>query len=191
MDAANPQNPIAVPKPAEPYDKAVALVTAGADPRTTARALTELGMTNDAANALIETIRAEMAAASQTQQSEERGKAILRLNNIYLRSLQVQDYKTCLAAQKELNRLLSLQRVAVDETGEMVSRADVNQLWETILAALRAGLRAWINTSAPAYARAKAPARLAARMQRDCTEAFDAVIATFKGGSRDNTTAAG
>jgi hypothetical protein len=37
----------------------------------------------------------------------ERGRAILRLNDLYARSLSVQDYKTCHGIQRELNALLA------------------------------------------------------------------------------------
>lgn len=38
----------------------------------------------------------------------ETGKAIARLNMLLQNSVTIQDYKTCLAIQKELNKLLSL-----------------------------------------------------------------------------------
>ena len=39
----------------------------------------------------------------------QRGLAIERLNLLFLKSLQIQDYKACLAIQKEINNLLDLK----------------------------------------------------------------------------------
>lgn len=41
-------------------------------------------------------------------QDQEFGKALARLNDLYMRSMKVQDYKTCLAVQRELSSLLGL-----------------------------------------------------------------------------------
>lgn len=38
------------------------------------------------------------------------GKAIARLDELYARSMRIQDYKVCLAIQREINSLLKLDR---------------------------------------------------------------------------------
>jgi hypothetical protein len=45
---------------------------------------------------------------AETKRSTEMGKAMARLNNLYKSALKVQDFKTCLAVQKEINTLLGL-----------------------------------------------------------------------------------
>ncbi len=50
---------------------------------------------------------AEEAAAIDTE--TELGKAIARLNHLYMEAVKVQDHKTALAIQKELNKVLVLK----------------------------------------------------------------------------------
>lgn len=45
---------------------------------------------------------------SEFKTNEEIGKSILRMEKLYLNSYRIQDYKTCLQVQKELNKLLGL-----------------------------------------------------------------------------------
>ncbi|GAC1384665.1 MAG: hypothetical protein NVS3B25_35260 [Hymenobacter sp.] len=46
----------------------------------------------------------------------ERNKGIRRLNMLFQKSEKIQDYKACLAAQKEINVLLSLRREMPQES---------------------------------------------------------------------------
>jgi len=51
---------------------------------------------------------------------EQVGKAIARLDDLYLKAYMIQDYKTCLSIQKEINNLLGLitQKVDLTTAGE-------------------------------------------------------------------------
>ena len=51
---------------------------------------------------------AAILAAALYHRQRAAGQALIRLHDIYERSLQIQDVKTALAAQKELNRLQDL-----------------------------------------------------------------------------------
>lgn len=51
-----------------------------------------------------------MASSTSIEEDAERNKGMARLNMLFANSLKLQDYKTCLAIQKEINLLLSLKR---------------------------------------------------------------------------------
>lgn len=50
----------------------------------------------------------EFKALAKKHQNREFGKANARLNTLFLRAFRVQDYKTCLSIQKEINALFGL-----------------------------------------------------------------------------------
>jgi len=60
--------------------------------------------------AVLQEARRQLTLAADFHRTEELGKAIKRLDDCYARSLAIQDVKTALAAQKEMNRLLDLYR---------------------------------------------------------------------------------
>jgi len=104
-------NPPAKPAtiPADILDKVVLLLVSlqsAAAVKTTC--VEKLALTDDQADAAIETARAKIRDAIDVDRQERTGEAIVRLNDLYERSLRVQDCKTALAAQKELNRLFGL-----------------------------------------------------------------------------------
>jgi hypothetical protein len=51
-----------------------------------------------------------MASSSSVEEDAERNKGMARLNMLFANALKLQDYKTCLAVQKEINLLLSLKK---------------------------------------------------------------------------------
>ena len=57
----------------------------------------------------------EFSRASKTKFDEEYGKAVRRLNLLFQYCLKIQDYKACLAIQKELSELLGLKNRKDDE----------------------------------------------------------------------------
>jgi hypothetical protein len=61
-----------------------------------------------AVDELIAKANAIYAEIAKAERVEEFGKALTRLNNLYARSLKVQDFKTCLSVQKEISNLLGL-----------------------------------------------------------------------------------
>jgi hypothetical protein len=65
---------------------------------------------DDQIDALITTAEEELAAeALKIDPETEFGKAIARLNHLYMSAQKVQDFKTALAIQKEINKLLALK----------------------------------------------------------------------------------
>lgn len=74
-----------------------------------------------AADNLIEKANALYTEVGLAVREAEFGKALMRLNNLYSRSLKVQDYKTCLSVQREISNLLGLNAPVKQEqthTGE-------------------------------------------------------------------------
>jgi hypothetical protein len=51
-------------------------------------------------------------ACSQFNAQFELGRAVARLNLLFKNSLQIQDFKACLSIQKEINKLLALEKHA-------------------------------------------------------------------------------
>lgn len=60
----------------------------------------------------IEAAIAELAKAAAVDIDAELGKSIERLNHLYQNSVKVQDFKTALSIQKELNKVLQLKAAA-------------------------------------------------------------------------------
>jgi len=54
----------------------------------------------------------EFKKFAKTEAQTEIGKAINRMNKLFNSSLQIMDYKTCLAIQKEINTMLGLNEAA-------------------------------------------------------------------------------
>lgn len=50
----------------------------------------------------------QITAHAKFERASELGKAILRLNDLYARTTKIQDYKTAMAIQRELNELMGL-----------------------------------------------------------------------------------
>jgi hypothetical protein len=51
-------------------------------------------------------------ACSEFNPQFELGRAVARLNLLFKNSLQIQDFKACLSIQKEINKLLALEKHA-------------------------------------------------------------------------------
>ena len=67
---------------------------------------------------------------AEIHRARELGKALSRLNSLYQKTLQIQDFARCLAVQRELNQLLGLYeptKVEININLEVVTR-----LWDTI-----------------------------------------------------------
>ena len=94
---------------AQAIDKVVLLMVSGLSEQAVAGACQQkLGMTPAKAKAAIRRARKLITLAADYNRDEQIGKAVVRLEDLYSRSLRVQDTKTALAAQKELNKLLAL-----------------------------------------------------------------------------------
>jgi hypothetical protein len=95
--------------PGETLDRIILLVVSlQSKAQVKAACVEKLGLTGDQADGAIETARGAIRDALDVDRQERTGEAIVRLNDLYERSLRVQDCKTALAAQKELNRLCGL-----------------------------------------------------------------------------------
>lgn len=96
--------------PAEIVDQTIALLLALESHNEVTKALTgdKLGLTPKAAEAAIAEAQRRLALAAGFDRTRELGRAIARLNNLYRRSIQIQDCKTALGVQRELNKLLAL-----------------------------------------------------------------------------------
>ena len=96
---------------AQAIDKVVLLMVSGLSEQAVAGACQQkLGMTPAKAKAAIRRARKLITLAADYNRDEQIGKAVVRLEDLYSRSLRVQDTKTALAAQRELNKLLDLYR---------------------------------------------------------------------------------
>jgi len=58
---------------------------------------------------LIALATVRLAEAASVSLDAEMGKSIERLNKLFMESLKVQDHKTALSVQKEINRMLQLK----------------------------------------------------------------------------------
>jgi hypothetical protein len=165
-----PETLPAIPDP--PKEKIIGLLEAGAS-------LTAIWKTVAGTLTPAEFLQAVDAAGdhfrreADVNHGAERGKAIARLNNLYLRSLQIQDFKICLAAQKELNRLLDLTKMDVTDDG-MVAISQVRATWESVMAALQEQIMAVPGHVAGDDKTARA-------MTAKLKAAFDAAMKAFAG----------
>jgi hypothetical protein len=75
----------------------------------------------------IQKASALIAQEAEYLRPKEIGKAIARLNAIFQGAVKVQDYKTAIAAQRELNKLLSLYEPPAAQTLN-INSADVSLL---------------------------------------------------------------
>jgi hypothetical protein len=94
------------PHTADILDKLVLLVVSLRDRAKVAEAAIEkLGISPSEVHVAISAAYERIRGAARWNADEELGEAILRLNDLYERALRVQDVKSALAAQKELNKL--------------------------------------------------------------------------------------
>jgi predicted kinase len=103
--AASPTTP---PATGTISDKVLLLLVSGAGDASISEGLSKLDVPPDQRQALIAAARRRITLAADYHRDHELGQAIVRLNDCYRRSLAVQDAKTALAAQKELNKLMDL-----------------------------------------------------------------------------------
>ena len=104
-------------------DKAILMLTGGIS-RAAAEEIVvaKMSMTPREAKALVAQAARRLTLAADYNHDAELGTAITRLNDLFKRSLAIQDVKTCLAIQRELNKLLDLYRPtppnAAEDQGE-------------------------------------------------------------------------
>jgi len=101
-------------------DKMILLLTGGLSRETAEHtAIAKMGYEPAAAKSLVRLAVRRLALAARYNRDEELARAITRLNDLYKQSKGIQDAKTCLAIQRELNKLLSLyQHAPAAESGD-------------------------------------------------------------------------
>ena len=70
------------------------------------------GLDSGAAARLVAEARQRITVAADYARDEQLGKAVMRLDDLYAKSIAAQDTRTALQAQRELNRLLGLYSMA-------------------------------------------------------------------------------
>lgn len=100
-----------MPAPPAMLQKVILLLVSGLPEDAVIAACTDnLGMPEADARATYQEARRRIILAAHYHPDEQLGTSITRLNDLYARSLKIQDNKTALAVQRELNRLLDLDR---------------------------------------------------------------------------------
>jgi hypothetical protein len=97
-----------------------------------------LGLPDIDAKAAYAEARRRVCLAAQYHPDEQLGVSITRLNDLYARSLKIQDNKTALSVQKELNRLMDLDR-RPPATGEITADSEDGNVARLHLEPLRLG----------------------------------------------------
>lgn len=139
QEEAQPAKAPAEPaKPAtaeETRDKLILLLVSGMGPAAVAQAAADkLKIPPAAVKKEIAAARRQIAEAAAFDKRHQAGVAITRLQDIYRRSLAVQDTKTALAAQRELAKLLDLYKPTKPAEAQTAGSTDEAA---TIAAALR------------------------------------------------------
>ena len=80
------------------------------------------GLDADAARRLVAEARKRLTVAADYARDEQLGKAVMRLDDLYAKSIAARDTRTALQAQRELNRLMGLYSMA--DVGETVTESD-------------------------------------------------------------------
>lgn len=89
-------------------DRAVLLLINGMALAEVERFCMSRGLTAEDAKQTMAMARKRITITAEYTKDEYLGKAVMRLEDLYAKSVQVKDIKTALQAQRELNRLLDL-----------------------------------------------------------------------------------
>ena len=81
------------------------------------------GLDLDAARRTVADARQRITVAADYARDEQLGKAVMRLDDLYAKSIAAQDTRTALQAQRELNRLLGLYHPKEPTDGEAADDA--------------------------------------------------------------------
>lgn len=107
-------------------DRVVLLLTNGMSVEAAEAFCVRSGKELEAAKRIVAEARKRITVAADFARDEFLGKAVLRLDDLYAKSIAGQDHRTALQAQRELNRLLSLY--ATGEQGPAAPDIDARQL---------------------------------------------------------------
>lgn len=118
-------------KPPEPtiqpdaLDAVVLLLVSGlSDTQATAAAVESFTLSTKSAEHHVREARNRITLSASFDRAAELGTSYKRLNLLYQRSAATHDFKSALAAQKELNRLLQLQNYAAPSGAEDAGPVD-------------------------------------------------------------------
>ncbi len=102
-------------------DRAVLLLISGMSVSAAETFCVQQGADLDAARRIVAEARKRITVAADYARDEQFGRAIMRLEDLYAKSIAAQDTRTALQAQRELNRLLGLyspREASADEPGD-------------------------------------------------------------------------
>jgi hypothetical protein len=103
--------------PEATQEKILLLIISGLPPSAIAEAAEKLGLTADQVPKAIADAKTAILIAAQFDRREQTGAALVRLNDLYRRSLAAQDTKSALSSQREINKLLDLYQPAEGTPG--------------------------------------------------------------------------
>ena len=89
-------------------DRVVLLLISGMSAEAAEGFCVQQGQAVEAARQIVTDARKRITVAADYTRDEQLGKAVMRLEDLYAKSMAGQDIRTALQAQRELNRLLSL-----------------------------------------------------------------------------------
>ena len=89
-------------------DRIVLLLINGMSTEAATGFCIQQGQSPDEAPRIVEEARKRITVAADYTRDEQLGKAVMRLEDLYAKSMAAKDIRTALQAQRELNRLLSL-----------------------------------------------------------------------------------
>jgi hypothetical protein len=89
-------------------DRIVLLLISGMSVESAEGFCLQQGQTPESARQIVADARKRITVAADYTRDEQLGKAVMRLEDLYAKSMAGQDIRTALQAQRELNRLLSL-----------------------------------------------------------------------------------
>ncbi|WP_428937781.1 hypothetical protein [Fontivita pretiosa] len=107
-------------------DRVVLLLVNGMSAQAAEAFAVQNGGGADEARQIVAEARKRITVAADYNRDEQIGRAVMRLDDLYAKSIAAQDIRTALQAQRELNRLLDLY--AGSSRGEGASSEDATEL---------------------------------------------------------------
>ncbi len=109
-------------------DRVTLLLINGMSPESAEGYCLQQGLPPDESRAIVKEARARITVAADYTRDEQLGRAVMRLDDLYAKSIAAQDTRTALQAQRELNRLLSLYAPRSDPSADGEDDLDVAAL---------------------------------------------------------------
>ncbi len=99
-------------------DRAVLLLIGGGSETLVEGFCVQQGLAPDQAKGIVAEAKSRITVAADYARDEQVGKAVMRLEDLYAKSMAAKDIRSALQAQRELNRLLALYADARKEEAE-------------------------------------------------------------------------